>query len=259
MSKQIICLGGGGLDKDCLLEMYILAQSNKINPKICFLPTASGDNPECIKHFFYYFSRLPCDPSYLALFNPHTKDIEDFILSRDIIFVGGGHSKSMLGVWREWGLDKTLSAAYNDGILLSGGSAGSVCWFDECITDSIPGGLTPMNCLGILPYSNCPHFLNKERRQVYSNFVSSGQVSAGYAIDDCAASHFVDGKFLRGVSSEKFANNFFLEWKDGKLKAKKQYTYCLRDKKNQDDLIFNSNTFQNIEEEAEASSDEKVQ
>jgi dipeptidase E len=200
--KQIICLGDGGLnEKNPLLDLYIIAQSKKPIPNVMLLPTASGDNINLIKHFYQTFSRYPCVPSYLSLFSPSTKDLEDYILSKDIVYVSGGQTKSMLALWREWGVDAILRKAHDQGVILAGGSAGSVCWFEQCITDSIPGELSVMNCLGLLEGSNCPHFTSDERREAYSKFLISKEIKPGYANDDCAALHFIDNKLFRSVSA----------------------------------------------------------
>lgn len=243
-TKTIIAQGDGGLDgKNPYLDLYILAQANKRNPKVCLLPTASGDNKGLIDYFEHIFKRYPCRPSHLSLFNPHTADIKDFLLSQDVIFVSGGQSKTMMGVWREWQVDLYLREAYENGVLLSGGSAGSVCWFDQCITDSIPGSLSVMNCLGLLPYSNCPHFASNYRRMAYAKFIMTGKIKTGYAADDFAALHFEDGKFLRAVSNRPYAKCFKLEKHDDKLINKRLKTKWLGMKEYQEELIFSSPMF----------------
>jgi len=257
--RQCIAMGDGGLDgSNPYMDLYILAQSQKEKPKVCFLGTASGDNTGLIKFFHRIFDRYPCKPSSLSLFNPHTPDIADFIKSQDVIYVGGGQSKSMLGVWREWGMDKILREAYEGGTILSGGSAGSVCWFDQCITDSIPGSLTVMNCIGILPFSNCPHFASWARRTSYSKFIRSGEIKAGYAADDYAGLHFVNESFLRGVSNRPHAKTFnlFLEGKE--LIQKRLKTYWLGMREYQEEFIFNSPMFdaRKREQEERAQEDE---
>lgn len=214
--KQIIAIGSGGLDnKNPAIELYILAQSPVINPKICFLGTASGDDIGYIEYFYEFFNRFNCKTTHLSLFNPPTKDIRDFVLEQDIIFVGGGHSRNAMTIWKSWGVDKILQEAYDDGIILSGGSAGSVVWFDECITDSVPGKLTVMPCLGILPYSNCPHYLSTARRAAYEKEMLAGNIKAGYAIDDMAALHFIDGKSFRSVSLHNDTGSYYSRLNNG--------------------------------------------
>lgn len=255
---SVIAIGDGGMDeKKPLSDLYIIAQSNKPNPKVCLLPTASGDNPGLIHHFLKLYGQYPCDPSFLALFHSHEKDMEDFLLSKDVIFVAGGHTKNMLVLWQAWGIDKILRKAYDQGILLAGGSAGAVCWFKECITDSVPGALTVMPCLNFLPYSFCPHFLGKERRVAYRKALMSDSISDGYAASDLSALHFVDGQLLRAVSSHKQIKGYKVSKSRG---MEKLDTLCLSDPEHQKTLIWNSPAFEGLEasvenEESDASSD----
>jgi peptidase E len=241
---QIVAAGDGMLDSENpFMDLYVLAQTGKKKPKIAMLPTASGDSQNLIKYFYSIFERYPCEPSHLSLFNPHTADIRDYIMSQDVIFVSGGQSKSMLGVWKEWLLPDMLKAAYENGTVLSGGSAGSVCWFDECITDSIPGSLTAMKCLGFLPYSNSPHFANFSRRSAYARHLLAGNIKQGYAADDFAALHFVNGKHFRSVSTRHYAQTFHLSVENGNVKRDKLKTEWLGTKANQEKFIFNSAMF----------------
>ena len=253
MSKIVIALGDGGLDgSHPLMDLYILAQAKKPNPKVCFLPTASGDSPGLIKFFYSLYERYPCKPSHLSLFNPHTADIRDFLLSMDVVFVGGGQSKSMLAVWRGWQVDDMLREANENGTILSGGSAGSVCWFDSCITDSIPGSLTVMNCTGIVPYSNCPHFASRSRRASFAKFVASGEIKGGYANDDYAALHFINGKLFRSVSNRPYAKTWKVSMEDGKLSMERQKTDWLGMKENQQKYVFETpmfNSYMDVEHE----------
>jgi len=244
ITRTIIAFGDGGLDnRNPLMDLYILAQSNVKTPKVCFLATASGDNQGLINHFYHLFERYPCETSHLALFNPHTADIADFIHSQDIVMVGGGQSKSMMAVWKGWHLDDVLRDAYNRGVILSGGSAGAVCWFSECITDSIPGKLTVMSCLDMLPDSFCPHFASQERRAAYANFIKAGEISAGYACDDYAAVHFVDGKFHRAIGNRPYAKAYHLSMDNDVFQQKRLYTKWLGMKETQEQFIWNTPTF----------------
>lgn len=227
MKKQIIALGGGGFTqepKNPLLDLYILAQSHKKDPRICFLPTASGDNNDYTKFFEATFKCFPCQPRHLDIIQP-SKDLEEELLSADIIYVGGGNTKSMLGLWYEWDVDKILKKAYNKGILLAGVSAGSVCWFESCVTDSIPGKMSVLPCLGLLKGSNCPHYSSQSGRpEAFKHFIQSGELPSGYAADDGVGLHFIDGTLTRIVSSRKYARAYhlYLENKDSKK--------CIQDK-----------------------------
>ncbi|TES55669.1 hypothetical protein E2L07_07035 [Halalkalibacterium halodurans] len=141
--KQIIALGGGGFSmepENPLLDTYILDQCTKANPKICFIPTASGDSEHYITKFYDFFGKQDCQPSHLSLFRPPTRDLESYLLDKEILYVGGGNTKNLLILWKEWGLDSILRKAWKEGILLAGISAGSICWFEEGGTDSYGDG-----------------------------------------------------------------------------------------------------------------------
>ncbi len=115
----------------------------------------------------------------------------------------------MLALFREWHVDTYLKKAYAQGIVLGGVSAGSICWFDQGITDSIPGPLTPLPCLGILPGSNCPHYDGElERRPAYHKMLLENKISAGVAIDDHIAVHFVNGKIQEIIKTNPKANAY---------------------------------------------------
>jgi dipeptidase E len=244
MKKQIIALGNGGLNsKNPLLDFYILAQSQKKNPKICLLPTASGDDRGLVKYFLDVYSNWPCEPSVLTLFNPHTADIKGFLMEQDIVFVSGGQSKSMLGCWDIWGIGDMLSDAYHNGTILAGSSAGSVCWFDTCITDSIPGTLSVMPALGILPFSNCPHYSSESRREAYKHYITTNQIEAGYACDDDAGAHFVDGKWHRSIAIGDDLSTFKVGMVNGEFVQEQLPTQNLNDETTMSELIFNSPTF----------------
>lgn len=119
--RQVIAIGGGGFGRtqdSNLIEQFILDQTGKKNPKICFIPTATGDLDPYIVNYYSVFSKLYCDPSHISFFK-RTIDLEEHILKQDAIFVGGGNTKSMLAVWKEWGLDLILKKAYEQGIVLS--------------------------------------------------------------------------------------------------------------------------------------------
>lgn len=130
--KQIIALGGGGFSmepENPLLDLYVLKQSGKHNPKICFIPTASGDADNYIARFYEFFGKQNCKPSHLSLFKPQTRDLESYLIEKDIIYVGGGNTRNLLALWREWGLDLIMMKAWEQGTVLAGISAGSICSF----------------------------------------------------------------------------------------------------------------------------------
>ncbi len=216
---HIIAMGGGGfsMEPDNLaLDRYVIATSGKPQPKVCFLAQASGESLDYTVRFYNAFNQLGCIASHLSLFQPHTADLTGFLLGQDIIYVGGGNTKSMLALWREWRLDVILQQAYAQGVILAGISAGSICWFERGLTDSIPGALTALPCLGMLKGSCTPHYDGEaQRRPSYQRLVGSGELIAGYAFDDSAAGHFVDGVLHEVVSSRPKAKGYHVSAKDG--------------------------------------------
>ncbi|QOY34919.1 Type 1 glutamine amidotransferase-like domain-containing protein [Anaerobacillus isosaccharinicus] len=210
--RQIIALGGGGFSMEPdnpLLDSYILKQARKTNPKVCFIPTASGDAENYITRFYDSFNEQTCQPSHLSLFRPPTRDLEAFILEKDIIYVGGGNTKNLLVLWKEWGLDQILRKTWDQGIVLAGISAGSICWFEEGVTDSYGDKLEPLTCLGFLQGSNCPHYDGElDRRPTYQNLVRTKQIQSGIATDDGVALHYIEQELSKIVSSRPTAKAY---------------------------------------------------
>jgi peptidase E len=150
--KQINALGGGGFStepENPALDLYVLEQAATPNPAVCFAGTAAGDADRYIVNFYSAFTRYDCRPSHLSFFD-RTPDIRESLLKQDVIYVGGGNTKSLLGVWREWGLPQILREAWDSGVVLAGISAGAVCWFEQGVSDSYAGSLTLLDCLGFL-------------------------------------------------------------------------------------------------------------
>lgn len=228
--KQIIALGGGGFSMEPdnpLLDRYVLAQSNKTNPKVCFIGTASGDAENYISRFYQFFEKEQCQPSHLSLFNPPTRDLERFLLEKDIIYVGGGNTKNLLALWKAWRLDEVLKKAWEQGVVLAGISAGSICWFEEGVTDSYGDGLEPLACLGFLKGSNCPHYDGEvDRRSAYQRLLESGKIKPGLAVDDGAAIHFIDEEIRTIVSSRPNAKAYRV-YMDGAVKESELETTYL--------------------------------
>lgn len=210
--RQIIALGGGGFSmepENPLLDKYILNQSGKTTPKICFIPTASGDSDNYISRFYHFFEQQESQPSHLSLFRPPTRNLEGFLLEKDIIYVGGGNTKNLLVLWKEWGLDIILKKAWKQGIVLAGISAGSICWFEEGVTDSYGDGLEPLKCLGFLKGSNCPHYDGEaERRPSYHKLIASNSIQSGMATDDGVAIHYIEQEVQKIVSSRPNAKAY---------------------------------------------------
>ena len=219
MKKNIIAIGGGGFGRihsSNLIEKYILNLSEKNCPKICFLPTATGDDDSYIVRFYATFTGLNCVPSHIEFFN-RTKDISTHILNQDIVFVGGGNTKSMLAVWDDWGMSSLLNNAYNEGVIMSGVSAGAICWFTKGITDSWDNGLNILPCLDFIEGTCCPHYDEEPTRIPYvKKILHDNIVSSCIAVEGGSAIHFVDGKPFINVSfnNNKNSYNVFLENND---------------------------------------------
>ena len=220
LPKQIVAMGGGGwgMEPDNpLLDRYIYNLSDKEKPKICFIPTASGDSGQYIERFYRHFAPKPADLTHLSLFEPSTADLETLIFSQDIIYVGGGNTKNLIALWKEWQLDRILRQAWNRGIILCGVSAGSICWFEQGVTDSIPGKRTVLPCLGFLAGSNCPHYNWEAYQNGYRHLLSQRAIANGYAAEDGVALHFVGDRLTDIVSSRPEAKAYYLEYKNGKV------------------------------------------
>jgi peptidase E len=203
--QQIIALGGGGFSmepENLALDRYILKQTGAARPKVCFIPTASGDADSYVLNFYKALATLECQPSFLSLFRLPTADLEGFVLEKDVVYVGGGNTRSMLALWKDWGLDAILRKACKSGVVLAGISAGANCWFEQFSTDSVPGELQVMAGLGMLPGSFTPHYDGEaERRPSLHRMLHNGLIMPGLAAENSAGVHFVDGQMVRAVCS----------------------------------------------------------
>jgi dipeptidase E len=207
MDRHIVAMGGGGFSMDDdLLDDFVLSLVPKDRPRICFLPQATDNADRYNVGFYRAFARRSCEPSDLALFAREIEDLEDFLLSQDVIYVGGGNTANMLAVWRVHGVDRILRAAWEQGVVLCGLSAGANCWFENSVTDSFGPTLAALDDgLGFLPGSFCPHYDGEpQRRPTYERLVSKG-FPAGHAADDFAAVHFVGTELAECVTSRKGA------------------------------------------------------
>ncbi len=219
--RQVIALGGGGFSmepENLLLDIYILSQVRVKLPKVCFVPTASGDQTNYIERFYKSFNTLPCQPSHLSLFEPEFTDLERYVLEQDVIYVGGGNTRNMLVLWKEWGLDNALKKAYKKGVILAGLSAGSICWFEEGLTDPLNTPLYKLDCLGFLKGSNCPHYDGENKRKPsYHQLILEGKIKEGYAVDDGVALHFINETLSSSVSSRPKAKAYFVKCVDSEI------------------------------------------
>lgn len=208
---QIIAIGGTGFTeapRAPRIERYLLAQTQPARPRVCFIGSASGDNDYYVAKFCETFAALGCEPSHVSLFR-RTRALRDQLLAQHLVYVGGGNTKSLLALWRDWGLPELLAEAAAAGVVLTGTSAGAICWFDQGITDSWGDGLRALPGLGMLSGSCCPHYDGEaERRPTYQRLMLDGAVAAGYAVDDHAALHFRDGELVRVVAANTTAKAY---------------------------------------------------
>jgi peptidase E len=201
-----------------LLDDFVFALTGKRKPRVCFLPTASGDAETYIKKFYWSMPAWRCRASHLCLFAHNTKNPRRFLLQQDVIYVGGGNTANMLAIWRVQGIDKMLREAWKHGVVLCGVSAGANCWFEGFSTDSF-GGFAPLkDGLGFIAGSVCPHYdSEKNRRRTFHRVISSGQLSAGFAMDDGAAVHFIGRRFAEAVSSRPQARVYRVVKRKGRI------------------------------------------
>jgi dipeptidase E len=223
ISRKILTMGGGGFSmepENLLLDSYFFSMAEKKNPKVCFIGTASGDAQNYIDMFYQNMKNHEVQASHLSLFKGPKEPLRDFILDKDIFYVGGGNTRNLMVLWNEWHLGELLIEANKAGKVLGGISAGSLCWYEEGVTDSVPGQLGALKCLGILKGSHCPHYDGEmERRPAFHKLILNG-MKDGMACDDGVAAVFEDEKFIEFISSRPAANGYFLKNVNGKIEEK---------------------------------------
>jgi peptidase E len=196
--RHVIAIGGGMLmprDDIPLHLRHAIELTGLERPKLCVLNQAVGDDPGTYLRFYERLADTAVEVRHLALFPmPNVDDPGDLLMSQDIIFVGGGSVANMLAVWRVHGLDDILRKAWHAGVILTGSSAGGICWFEGGTTDSFGTRLRPFtDGLGMLPGSFCPHYNSEpERRPLFQRLVAEGTLPPGLACDDGVGAHYVD-------------------------------------------------------------------
>lgn len=199
-------MGGGGFTMEPdnpALDDLIIELAGVREPKVLFLPTASGDPAEHIAQFQATFGDRECQASHLSLFRRHgsARSLREIVMGQDVVYVGGGSMRNMLAVWRVHGLDELLLEAYRGGIVLAGLSAGAMCWFEAGVTMS-GGPPEPIRGLGFLPGSLSVHADGEpERLPVFLEAVRSGVLPGGWACDDGVGLVVRDGVVERVVTS----------------------------------------------------------
>ena len=211
-NNQMIFITGGELNKTFI--NYVAGLTGKDKPKICFLPTASGDSPYSIIYWYELCHDLNVEPFVQRVWissYSQKETFEESLLKMDAIISGGGNTLNMLAIWKAQGIDTVLLKALRKGIILGGGSAGSLCWFVDGTTDSRPNELSIIEGLGFLKYSHCPHYSSeKYRRPLYLENIKKGILLPGYACDNKSGILFINGEASEVVSMDSLNNSYFV-------------------------------------------------
>lgn len=225
---ETIFVWGG--DINLKFTQYIADLTKKEKPKICYLPTASADNSDNIKYWGSICNKLKIDTLVLKVWvssSEKNQSFEDILLHSDAIVVGGGNTLNMLGIWKAQGIDKILRKALKRGIILAGGSAGSICWFQEGVSDSRPVNLSMVKGLGILPYSNCPHYSEQARKSLYHSMITTKRIPSGYACNELGGILFKNKKAVEFVSQSDRQNSYFVYAKKGRIESERMKSKIL--------------------------------
>ena len=198
MTTHILALGGGGFSmsnrgEPTALDRHILDLSGKSSPLVCFAPTAAADDPVYVNRFLAAYSALGVRTMVLTLWQGAAESVER-LSQADVIVSGAGSAANLMALWRMHGVDH------------AGVAAGAACWFSGCLTDAFGDLRAWRGGMGLLDGSFCPHFDGEsEPAPIYAQSVANGVLPAGYAVDDGAAIHFVDGEFSVAVAEREEA------------------------------------------------------
>jgi dipeptidase E len=233
MPGAIVAIGGGEIRTrgTAAIDREIIRLSNKKHPKLLFIPTASSDSERYWKHVQEYFGKfLKCKTDVLFLINeqPSKEQIRRKISTADIIYVGGGNTLMMMRLWRRLGVDKLLVSAHESGTVLSGISAGSICWFDSGHSDSMSfynprkWKYIKVKGLGLIPGIHCPHYNGMTRgiprRKHFRNMIRKTG-GTGIALENNCAIEFIDGRFYKVISSKSNARAYRVYKSGGEVVA----------------------------------------
>ena len=220
IEKKIIAIGGVGVtpESDESLDHFILNQLKKTKNNIGFLGTASKDDNEKVEKFYKKFDNSNSELSHFNL-TSSVNGFSDWLLSKDLVYVGGGNTSFMLEIWRKNNFEQLFKIAYEKGTILSGVSAGAVCWFDWILSDSMGQGFKPLKGINILEGSCTPHSSNIERINEFEINIKNNKLPKGIAIDDGVAVVFIDGKPTEVYSTVNNQSAYFLD-KNKKINLK---------------------------------------
>jgi len=210
---------GGDFERGFI--QYAASLTGKPNPRICFLPTATGDASGYVMRWFESCADLPIRPyvqrSFISSYN-QLDSFEKVFAGMDAILVGGGNTLNMIAIWKAQGMDIALRKAWENGVVLGGGSAGSLCWFDHGTSDSRPGELSKVDGLGFISGSHCPHYDSEAtRRPLYLSKIKSGEYKPGYACDNRAGIYFDNETVKQVISLDEKSNAYHVSLKNGEV------------------------------------------
>ncbi len=186
-----------------LIEHALELSRPRSLPRVCFIGTAQGDQAHWAAAVHAAFYGRDVLVSCLNLFPmPNIADVQAHLLSQDLVWVGGGSTANLLALWRLHGLDKVLRRCWEQGVVLAGVSAGSICWHVGGTTDSYGPELQAItDGLGLLPWSNGVHYDSEpQRRPLYHQLVSQGVLPAGYATDNGVGLHYRGVELVEAVT-----------------------------------------------------------
>jgi dipeptidase E len=183
------------------------------------MASAGGDAEDYIERFYQSYSKLPCNPSHIALTRTKLsfKKLESFFYSKDIIFIGGGSTAFLISLFKKLDVDRILRNAWKRGVIMSGMSAGAMCWFSDGFTNPQGNTFKKVNCLGLLDGSFCPHYDRSFLRVVFKQMISKRQIDSGYGVEDGVALHFIGTELKYAVSSRPKAKAYFVKRTFGKI------------------------------------------
>ena len=217
-----ILIAGGGFGAAFI--RYMAELTGKERPRLCFLPTASADSPAGIIRWYQSCAGLNVIPfvqeSFISSYRMKST-FADVLLSMDGIVASGGNTLNQQAIWKAQGIDEVLRRAWDQGIVLGGASAGSLCWFEEGSTDSRPIRLSKVECLGLLRGSHAPHYdAEPERRPSYQALILSGEMKPGYACDNDAGIYFEDNVVRRVVATRAEARVYYVSRVAGRIEER---------------------------------------
>jgi dipeptidase E len=217
-TRKILIAGGV---YDVPFVRYMAQLTGKPRPKLLYLPTASADSVNGTLNWYKTCSTLEVTPMEQDSFIASTRQSESWeeaLLSVDGICVSGGNTLNQQAIWKAQGIDLVLRKAWDQGIVLGGASAGSLCWFEEGTTDSRPKELSKVTCLGFLKGSHCPHYdAEPGRRPLYQKLIGSGEMKPGYACDNNAGIYFEDNTVKRVVATKPGSKAYYVSLVGGKV------------------------------------------